>query len=357
MTESKQVSDYASHKRAIPEPAGKCLLLSVVGIALILFVAMELKARQDNYPVSYPWQADMWVAQWYKLDSLPADHTVVLGASRMQHGLIIKEWEKLTGIKPLLLAWPGSLPGPVLTELAKRESFRGTVLCGIAPACSFPNEHAPWRQRILNNIRTAKANQYSLSYHLSIATLYFLRPRFKCLNAWNYSPVEILYRTFPIPNHKDLLTPSIFPFWATRDGDIQMRFTDKFESSTEQKEHMARIQATAHKNIRHYRPGNMDQMVEQYKEDVSTIESRGGKVIFIRPPSNGKYRQLERIDYPRQKFFDRLPQETGCIGIHFEDYLELRDFVCVEESHLSKSDAQEYTRRIVGILRREGVID
>ena len=43
--------------------------------------------------------------------------------------------------------------------------------------------------------------------------------------------------------------------------------------------------------------------------------------------------------------------------MHFEDYPELRDFICVEESHLSVEDSLEFTKRIVAILRRENVID
>ena len=78
------------------------------------------------------------------------------------------------------------------------------------------------------------------------------------------------------------------------------------------------------------------------------------KIVFS---CDGKYRQFERDYYPRKHFFDRVVQETGCLGIHFEDYPELRDFICVEESHLSVEESLKFTRRIVAILRTEGAID
>ena len=111
------------------------------------------------------------------------------------------------------------------------------------------------------------------------------------------------------------------------------------------------------RSLHHYGPADMDPVVAQFKKDVKTIESRGGQVIFLRPPSDGTFRQFERDYYPRERFFNRVVQETGCLGIHFEDYPELRDFICVEESHLSVEDSLEFTKRIVDILRREGAID
>ena len=41
----------------------------------------------------------------------------------------------------------------------------------------------------------------------------------------------MLYERWPIPNREGLLTPLIFPFGATRDGDMQMRFTDEMETN------------------------------------------------------------------------------------------------------------------------------
>ena len=184
----------------------------------------------------------------------------------------------------------------------------------------------------------------------------FLIPTFKFLNSGAYSPILLAYTYFPVPNRHGLLTPDIFPFGGSLDRELQFRFRPNAESVLDL-DVLETITEAGLRKLRYYGPGDMDPVIEQFRKDVNTIESRGGQVICLRPPSDGTFREFEREDYPRERFFDRVVQETGCLGIHFEDYPELRDFICVEESHLSVKDGLEFTRRIVAILRTEGAID
>tara|TARA_B100000029_G_scaffold240283_1_gene237455 strand:- start:67 stop:1140 length:1074 start_codon:yes stop_codon:yes gene_type:complete len=357
MTQPQSGLNYALHERNIPAGMGMRKLLTVASIILVLLTAVEMTARQRGDQVNFPFTSDMWVGQWYRLDSLPDNQTVFIGASRVQFGLIVNEWERQTGVRPLLLAWPGSPPGLILQELAKRQSFKGTVICGIAPPFSFVSPRFPvhdWTQR---NLAEAAVLKTSLAFHLSYQAQYFLKPRFRCLNDAAFSPIAMLYERWPIPNREGLLTPLIFPFGATRDGDMQMRFTDEMETNKKKQEFIARIQKASHLRLAHYGPANTDSLIRQYTEDVSTIEKRGGKVIFLRPPSDGHFRAFEKEHYPREQYFDRLVKASGCYGIHFEDHAELRDFRCVETSHLSKRDGIEFTKRVVEILQRDQIID
>lgn len=357
MTTPQSSLDYASHERDIPAQIGTRQLITVAGIMLVLLTVVEMTARQRGYQASFPSTPDMWVGQWYRLDSLPDDQTVFIGASRIQFGLIVNEWESQTDVRPLLLAWPGSPPGLILHELAKRKSFKGTVICGIAPPFSFVSPEFPVHEWTRRNLEEAAILNTSLAFHLSYQAQYFLKPRFLCLSDGAFSPITILYEHFPIPNREGLLTPLIFPNGATRDGDMQMRFTDEMEVSKEKQEFIARIQKASHLRLAHYGPADIDSLIRQYTEDVSTIEKRGGKVVFLRPPSDGRFRAFEREHYPREQYFDRLVKASGCYGVHFEDHAELRDFHCVEESHLSKRDGIEFTKRVVEILRRDQIID
>ena len=63
------------------------------------------------------------------------------------------------------------------------------------------------------------------------------------------------------------------------------------------------------------------------------------------------------VDAVSVERFKREVKASGCYGVHFEDHAELRDFHCVEESHLSKRDGIEFTKRVVEILRRDQIID
>jgi len=358
MTSSSTDLDKYSHfERSLPKTVGKRQLFTLVGFLLILLGLMEAKARSDNFRVNYlPPTSDLWISQWLELDELPDDQTVVLGASRMQFGVLAPEWESVAGQKLQILAWPGSPPGPVLSELAKRESFRGLVLCGFAPEFSFCHEDAITHKRMRDNFNALKVSKYSLSHHLSLASRDFLLPKVKCFNSMAYSPVLTGFSNWPWKNREGLLHSAIFPFAGSLDRDLNFRFRDNIEEEI-YIDIIEQIQAGTRRMLAHYGPANMDRVVAQYKRDVAMIEARGGQVVFVRPPSDDKFYAFESEHYPREEFFDRIVTETGCLGIHFEDHDELKDFICVEDSHLGVEDGLEYTRRLIQILRRENVID
>ena len=102
-----------------------------------------------------------------------------------------------------------------------------------------------------------------------------------------------------------------------------------------------------------YPPPEMPLLVAGIVEDVSAIRSRGGNVIFVRYPTTGFSREVERQLQPRAECWDRVIEATGCLGIHFEDHEELKDFDCPEGSHLTQSDAIKFTRRLYAVIKRE----
>ena len=357
-SQSESSIDQRSHERKLPNAAGKRLLFYVLGLCFLLLVVMEIKARRDGYRVNYyPPSTDLWVAQWLELEnSLPPDQTVVIGASRMQFGVIVPEWNKLTGKSLHMLAFPGSPPGPVLEKLAELEKFHGTVICGFAPPFSFSHEDTPNRDRMKDNFKAIEPSRYSLTHHLSLAASDFLIPKFKFMNSFAYSPVLLSYSYWPIPNRDGTVIPSVFPFAGSLDRDLQFRFARNVHEIMRY-EIVAQIQEGTRRIIGHYGTSNIDSLLKRYKDAVAKIESRGGKVIFVRPPSDGRFLAFERKHNPRDKFYDRIVNETGCFGVHFEDYPELEELQCVEDSHLDVEDGLKFTRRLVKILQQENLID
>ena len=92
--------------------------------------------------------------------------------------------------------------------------------------------------------------------------------------------------------------------------------------------------------------------LDRTREAVARIRGRGGRVVFIRCPSSDGVRDIENKFAPRVAFWDRLIESSGTLGIHFEDYPELREFRCPEWSHLTSEDATEFSRRLMPILER-----
>tara|TARA_Y100001968_G_scaffold321975_1_gene357295 strand:+ start:424 stop:1506 length:1083 start_codon:yes stop_codon:yes gene_type:complete len=345
------------YERHTPNSLGIRSVTLVFGLLLLFLSLMELKARVDDYPTTYPFSPDAWVTQWYRLDDLPDDQTVFLGASRVRHGLIIDTWELHTGDRPLNLAWPGSPALPVLEELAKRQSFKGTVVCGIAPLVVFAAEGPPWMEWINQNIKLTETQRWSLSFHLSQHAHHFIRPRLKLANSAAYSPLSNLYFNFPLRNRKGLLPPIMFRFIGTTDDELQDRYLPSFVSDPAQQQVIK--EQLKHFNLRqlHYGFADFEQVIDKYATAARTIRARGGNVIFVRLPSDGWVGGFEDEHYPRQDCYDRLIERTGCFGVHYLDYPILRDLKCVEESHLSEPSGQIFTEEFVKILKSSGELD
>ena len=95
----------------------------------------------------------------------------------------------------------------------------------------------------------------------------------------------------------------------------------------------------------------LDALLGNIKADLDKIEARGGRVIFVRCPSTGELREIEKSMWPRVDFWNRLLTQTGVPGIYFEDYPELSGFTCPEWSHLSAADAVIFTDALIPIVQ------
>ncbi|MBN80502.1 MAG: hypothetical protein CMJ70_10210 [Planctomycetaceae bacterium] len=90
---------------------------------IAVFVFSETRARHLGYEPTHPWLPGMWTRLRFQLETLPDDHTVLLGASRIPFGIHLDNWESRTGTRPLILAWPGAPFGPLLTDRAQHTTF------------------------------------------------------------------------------------------------------------------------------------------------------------------------------------------------------------------------------------------
>jgi hypothetical protein len=93
-----------------------------------------------------------------------------------------------------------------------------------------------------------------------------------------------------------------------------------------------------------------------YNELIPKFEARGGRVVFVRCPSSRGYRTGENMGIPRIEFYDDFLKQTNSVGYHFEDYEQLNQFHCPEESHLYTPDAKIFTTELVKIMLNDGVL-
>jgi hypothetical protein len=90
----------------------------------------------------------------------------------------------------------------------------------------------------------------------------------------------------------------------------------------------------------------LDKVLERAEAAVKKLRARGVTVIFVRPPSNGRYYEFEQRVFPRKDTWDVLLARTGAPGIHFEEHPEMQGLDLPEWSHLSRKDAERFTEAL-----------
>lgn len=349
-------SDNDIYIRTLPKQLDWRRVIScTLALTVLSLAGTEYYARSQGHSPSFPQIPDLWVAQWYQLEQSPADQLVFIGASRTQFDLIMDNWEIETGLRPVMLAWPGSPADGVLRLLAEQESYRGTVICGIAPSFTFGSPKLAVHQYIQNNLALKDILRWSLSYHISQSVRILLRNQFLFTNESAFSPIANLRQFMSLNNREGLLPPLLAPFWARQNERLQSFYTEHGETNLDIIEQVQDVWNGIMTMQVFHGPADIDQLIKEYTEHIKKIKSRGGNVVFIRHPSSDDFLEFEKKHYPRKDFFDRLCEETDSFGIHFEDYPELAHYDCPEWSHLKRDDAIDYTRKIIRILDKHSL--
>jgi len=107
------------------------------------------------------------------------------------------------------------------------------------------------------------------------------------------------------------------------------------------------------KNASPIKGDTLNALLKQTKKAIDKIKDRGGIVVFVRPPSDGPYIEMETRLYPRKKYWDYLLEYTNTPGIHYADYPGTANLTCAEWSHLTREGAANYTAQLVKILQEE----
>jgi hypothetical protein len=70
-------------------------------------------------------------------------------------------------------------------------------------------------------------------------------------------------------------------------------------------------------------------------------------------PSEGHYTVSEPDLAPRALAWDQLIEQTGALGLHFQDHPEMQGYWLPEWSHMSASEADRFTKAFYGLVQRE----
>jgi hypothetical protein len=285
--------------------------------------------------------------------------TVLIGSSRMLFDFDMSIYEKELGERPLQLATVGTNPGPYLEDLANHPEFSGTVIVGVVPGLFFAPGGPPMKSP-MNHLK--RYREWSPTQRVSHKLSMFLERQLAFINEGDLTLNQILLKLKLSNREKVKSPPELPPYFHEVDEDRQGGMTVKAAEDEALQKRIQQIWIPLFKppptpkgkspeeaKSDHKKAVNV--ILQDTKKHVEKIQSRGGRVVFLRLPSTSELRDIENKYTPRPEYWDRIIKTTGAPGIHFEDYSALSGFDCPEWSHLNRQDASEFTRRLIPLFK------
>jgi hypothetical protein len=315
-------------------------------LVCIFFAGWETFWRVRGYGPGFEENKVHWAIQRERVSGTSPEQTVVIGSSRILFGFDLDMWRQaIGGPRPIHLAIEGSGPVPVLHDLAADLSFTGTVLCGVSEGLFFLPPPAPPVQKAAGfvNLHGAVSPSTRAGFYLSVP----FETGFAFLNRADLSLSSLIDRWLPLNNRASpAILPPYPPYFGANQYDWRVKMWERTEVDPDLQQKIQQIWMPWFTMGPPLGGPPMEELLQSVAADVAAINERGGRVIFVRYPSTGDLREVERERWPRQAYWDRLLEVTGAPGIHFEDHEELMAFDCPEWSHLTRSDAVSFTRRL-----------
>jgi hypothetical protein len=344
-------------ERPIPPIQWRGITVVVVVVVLAATISWELYVRSIGYGPTLNDNEDLWTL---RRRAVAPESIVIIGDSRAWFDVDLDEMQTGLGKRPIQLAMPGACAFPVLDDLAKDETFHGTIICSVVPRLFFA---PPGTFPVDRSEKTVKRSHSQTPAQRASQYLAFPLEEHVAFLKQDDLTLDALLRALPIPNRPGAQVPPTFPpYFQTVDRERRARMFSKCEDPNGE---LAR-------RIQHIWPAlftppppsfiPLDVFMVEVKKaiekrfrdvvaDVEKIRARGGKIIFVRFPHSGGLKEIEDRDTPRAQTWDPLVKATGAPGIYYSDYPELAGFQCPEWSHLTAGDSVEFTKRLVPHLR------
>jgi hypothetical protein len=335
----------------------KSLFVTIV-LSIITIGAWELYWRSQGYYPNLNDDKTLWAKERAKVENATKKDIILIGSSRTYFDLQKKEWEKETGVKPIQLASTGSSPLPALNDIIENTHFNGTIIIGVTPGLFFSTTNpdaSPW-QRIQSKIDFYRKITYAQksNYALSIPLQKNLVLMSGDEEEWEDDiDLKSLLRRIHIGNRNNEEAPPPFYNFGDVASDRNIVMTQRTVLDTA---HANSIKRVWNFFARTSPPPDKIATTKYFLKKAKKFISRGGNLILVRLPSSGGYRLGENKFLSREKFWNALLTQIDVKSYHFEDYEQLKNLSCPEESHLSKKDAQYLTTELAKIMINDNAI-
>jgi len=335
----------------------KTLIIAII-LGLIGLSSWEMYWRSQGYYPTINDDKALWSVQRDRVNNLAPDNVILMGSSRTLFDIQLDIWENQTGKRPIQLASVGSSPLPIFHDIVENTNYSGIIIVGVTPglffSTTFPKaEPWAWPQSKVDHYKDRTYAQ-RLNHQLSLP----LQKNFVLMSAGEEVldddiDLKAILKRVKIGNRISKGIPPFYEFGEITSLDRNLKMMGKTVTDTAFANTIIEVWHWFGKGAP---PPDKDATMAFFMNDYTKFTKRGGKVLLIRCPSSGGVRMGENMGLPRVDFWDDLVKQTGARSYHFEDYTQLKDLICPEESHLSKKDADYFTAEIAKIMMKDGVI-
>jgi hypothetical protein len=334
----------------------KQTLIIAFTLSILSLTAWEVFWRsQGVYPTLDDNEA-LWANQRARVESASSNNILLMGSSRVLFDMQLDEWESETGIRPIQLASVGSSPLPIFHDVVNNTNFNGTIVVGVTPGLFFSTtspEAQPWQWP------QSKVDYYKKRTYAQISNHLLSLPLQKNLaflsDDQGVDGIKLKELVAKINTGNRVVDP-MPPFhdFGEIELDRNLKMKQITVTDTAYANSVIKVWQFYMKGAASGPPPDKASTMAFFLNDLKIIQARGGQVILVRCPSSGGLRAGENMGVPRSKFWDDLIKQSNLKAYHFEDYDQLKDLKCPEESHLSAKDAQYFTTEIVKIMKADG---
>ncbi len=331
-----------------PALAWKRASITALILMLLGTTVWEVYWRSKSYEPSTLNNMGLWSETRRKIGQNGLEEVAIVGSSRILFDLDLKVLAReLESPYPIQLALEGTNPRPFLHDLAEDKSFKGLLIVGVSTGLFFA-PHGGLHGDMLANFKNQTPSD-RFGHHVS---------KFITSGLSLFEPDLALFELVRSLNWpaRDGMPPRFLGVKKLSTFD-EHREADMWRRVEEDPIYQKRAQDTWTTILSFGGPkledSDIDAILGEVVDDVKAIESRGGRVVFVRCPSAGPFLEAEAKGFPRPRFWDQLITRTGSQGIHFEDHQQLQGFELPEWSHLARKEKERFTVEVASLIKRQ----
>lgn len=275
----------------------------------------------------------LWAIERERAVAGDGNAVVILGSSRVKSGLVPQALAEATGWEtPIQLAINFSSPLLSLEHLAADPRFRGTAIVDVAPIVFF-NAYWPLGNMVGGYLEHHASARWSMELEARLSVL--LQSRF----------------VFRLPELSGKHLPATL--WR---GELPagQKFRDDSSRVTSILEQPAVPHAPLAGDGGAMPMGKegLDKLIARVNAALAQLHSHGARAVFVATPTAGSMAELEARLFPREEYWDVFVRGIDAPAVYSPDHPELARFVPPDGSHLTVTQAPDFSRALGPLLAK-----